>query len=96
MIIAEVSIVPLGIGTSVSQYVRRAVKVIESSGLKNVTGGMSTAIEAPDLDTLFGVIKDAEQAVLDSGAKRVVITLKIDDRRDKDATIDAKIKAATS
>jgi uncharacterized protein (TIGR00106 family) len=96
MIIAEVSIVPLGIGTSVSQYVKRAVKVIESSGLKNVTGGMSTAIESPDLDTLFGVIKDAEQAVLDAGAKRVVITLKIDDRRDKNATIAAKIKAATS
>jgi uncharacterized protein (TIGR00106 family) len=96
MIIAEVSIVPLGIGTSVSQYVKKAVKVIESSGLKNVTGGMSTAIEAPDLDTLFNIIKDAEQAVLDAGAKRVVITLKIDDRRDKDATIDAKIKAATS
>ena len=96
MIIAELSIVPLSVGTSVSQYVKSAVQVIENSGLKNQTGGMSTVIESPDLDTLFNVIKDAETAVLSKGAQRVIITLKIDHRVDKEASIESKIKAVTS
>jgi uncharacterized protein (TIGR00106 family) len=95
MIIGEVSIAPLGVGTSVSKYVKEAIKVIESSGLKNQTGGMSTTIEAPDLDTLFKVIKDAEEAEFRAGAQRVIIHLKVDDRRDKNATIESKVAAAT-
>jgi uncharacterized protein (TIGR00106 family) len=93
MIIAEVSITPLGVGTSVSKYVKEAVKVIHNSGLKVETGGMSTTIEAPDLDTLFQVIKRAEEAEIQVGAKRISIYLKIDDRRDKEATIEKKIKS---
>ena len=92
MIIAEVSIAPLGIGTSVSKYVKEAVKVLKESGLNVKVGGMSTTIEAPDLDTLFEVIKRAEEAEINAGAQRVLITLKVDDRRDKDARIKAKIK----
>ena len=93
MIIAEVSITPLGVGTSVSKYVKEAVRVIEASGLKNFTGGMSTTIEAPDLDTLFSVIKAAEEAELNAGAQRISIFFKIDDRRDKDATVEKKLKS---
>ena len=94
MIIAEVSIAPFGVGTSLSKYVHEAVKVIQSSGLNYKVGGMSTTIEAPDLDTLFRVIKSAEEAEILAGAQRVLITLKIDDRRDSDASIDKKISAA--
>ncbi|GAH50383.1 unnamed protein product [marine sediment metagenome] len=57
MIIAEFAIFPTSEGVSVSKYVKEAIKVIESSGLKHETGGMSTTIEAPDLDTLFKIIE---------------------------------------
>lgn len=93
MIIAEVSITPLGVGTSVSKYVKEAVKILHNSGLKAETGGMSTTLEAPDLDTLFKVIKEAEEAEIKLGAQRISIVLKIDDRRDKDASIDKKLKS---
>ena len=93
MIIAEVTITPLGVGTSVSKYVKEAVKVLQNSGLKAATGGMSTTLEAPNLDTLFQVIKKAEEAELSVGAQRISIMIKIDDRRDKEATIDSKVKA---
>lgn len=94
MIIAEVSIAPFGVGTSLSKYVHEAVKVIQSSGLNYQVGGMSTTIESPDLDTLFSVIKSAEEAEIKAGAKRILINIKIDDRRDTDARIEKKIKAA--
>ena len=93
MIIAEVSIAPLGVGTSVSKYVKEAVKVLKSSGLKVTVGGMSTTLEAPDLETLFKWIAAAEAAEIAAGAKRVLIHLKVDDRRDKDLTMDYKVQS---
>ena len=95
MIIADVSITPLGMGTSVSKYVKEAVKILENSGLKAVTGGMSTTLEAPDLETLYKVITAAQESQFKAGALRVTTILKIDDRRDSEATIEKKIKSAT-
>ncbi len=90
MIIAEVSIAPFGVGTSLSPIVKEAVKVIKESGLKFEVGGMSTTIEVPDLDTLFELIKKAEGAEINAGAERILISIKIDHRMDKDITINTK------
>ena len=90
MIIAEMSIAPFGVGTSLSPIVKEAVKVIKESGLKFEVGGMSTTVEVPDLDTLFELIKRAEAAEIDAGAKRILISIKIDHRIDKDITINSK------
>jgi uncharacterized protein (TIGR00106 family) len=93
MIIAEFAIFPTSEGVSVSKYVKEAVKVIESSGLKQETGGMSTTIEAPDLDTLFKVIENCHKAMVKMGAQRIHIDLRIDHRLDVEASIESKLKA---
>ncbi len=93
MIIAEFAIFPTSEGVSVSRYVQEALRVIESSGLKSETGGMSTAIEAPDLKTLFMVIEKTHEALVKMGVKRIHIDLRVDHRLDKEATIDSKLKA---
>jgi uncharacterized protein (TIGR00106 family) len=93
VIIAELSIFPTSEGASVSRFVKEAIRVIEASGLRSETGGMSTTIEAPDLATLFRVIQEAHQAVLKMGAKRIHIDLRVDHRLDKDATIASKKSA---
>ncbi len=93
MIIAEFAIFPTSEGVSVSKYVKEAIKVIESSGLKHETGGMSTTIEAPDLDTLFKVIKNCHEALVKMEAKRIHIDLRVDHRLDVDASIASKLKA---
>jgi len=93
MIIAEFAIFPTSEGVSVSKYVKEAIKVIESSGLKHETGGMSTTIEAPDLDTLFKVIEKCHEAMVKMGGKRIHIDLRVDHRLDKDASIESKLKA---
>lgn len=95
MIIAELAIFPTSEGVSVSKYVKEALKVIERSGLKHVTGGMATTIEAPDMETLFKVIEKAHKAIVDMGARRIHIDLRVDHRLDKDSTIDSKLKALT-
>lgn len=93
MIIAEFAIFPTSEGISVSKYIKEAVKIIERSGLKSETGGMSTTIEAPDLKTLFKVIDKTHQAIAKMGAKRIHIDLRIDHRLDREATIESKLKA---
>ena len=72
-----------------------AVKVIKESGLKYEVGGMSTTVEVPDLDTLFDLVKKAEAAEINVGAKRILINIKIDHRMDKDITINSKRTAVT-
>ncbi len=93
MIIAELAIFPTSEGVSVSRYVQEAVRVIEASGLHSETGGMSTTIEAPSLDRLFEVIKQAHEALIKMGVKRIHIDLRIDHRLDREATISSKLKA---
>ncbi len=93
MIIAEVSVVPLGEGTSVGRYAKAAVKALQESGLNILVGPMSTTVEAKNLQELYSAISSAHEAVFKLGAKRVVTTLKIDDRRDKEATMNSKLNA---
>lgn len=88
--IAQLSVYPIGEGTSLGRFVRKGVAVIERSGYTYEIGGMSTSVEVPDLDALFDLIKEIHGAHVAEGARRVVIDLKVDDRRDKKATIESK------
>jgi len=91
--IAQLSVYPIGEGTSLSRFVKKGIQVINDSGYTYEIGGMSTAIEVPDLDALFFLVKKVHQAHVEEGGQRIVIDLKVDDRRDKDATIGSKRKA---
>lgn len=90
MIIAQLSVFPIGDSTSLSKYVKKGMEVIKASGYHHEIGGMSTCIEVPDLDALFALVKKVHQANLEAGAQRISIDLKVDDRRDKKATIQTK------
>ena len=90
MILAQLSVYPISEGTSLSRFVRKGVKVIKDSGFRYEIGGLSTAVEVPDLDSLFLLVKKVHRAHLEEGAKRIAIDLKVDDRRDKDATLERK------
>jgi len=96
MIIAEVTLTPLGVGTSVSRYVKVAFESLKESGLKLLLTPMSTVLEANSLDEIFEAVKRAEEAMLNAGAKRVIIDLKVDHRIDKEATMEKKISAIKS
>lgn len=93
MIIAEFAVFPTSEGSSVSRFVKAAIKAVEATGLKTVTGGMSTVIEAPDLDSLLRAVAAGHEAVVRMGARRVHIDLRVDHRLDKEATIDSKLRA---
>ncbi len=91
MPMAEITVVPVGVGASVSDYVAEALKVVERSGLKYQLTPTSTVIEG-DLDELFRVLKEMHESPFAKGAPRVVTVIKIDDRRDKAVTMEYKVR----
>ncbi len=96
MLLAQLSVYPIGTGVSLGRYVKKGVRIIEESGYTYQVGGMSTSVEVPDLKELFELIEKIRQAQIDEGAERVIIELKVDERRDKDATLQGKINSVTS
>ena len=94
MVIAEISVVPLGTKTpSVSQYVARAVKVLErEKDIRYELTAMATVIEG-DLDKILAVVKKMHEGVFGEGVSRVLTTVKIDDRRDKAQTMKEKLNS---
>jgi uncharacterized protein (TIGR00106 family) len=93
MIITQFSIAPLGKGTSVSSYVKIVIEILKKEGVTYQTNAMATVIETKDLPTLFRIIQKAHLAVAAAGAERIITEIKIDDRRDKEATMNSKLKS---
>jgi uncharacterized protein (TIGR00106 family) len=92
MAIAEISIVPLGTKTpSVSQYVARAIKVLEKEkDIKYELTAMGTIVEG-DLDRILAVVRKMHEETFGDGVARVLTTVKIDDRRDKAQGMKEKV-----
>lgn len=93
MVISQLSIAPVGEGVNLSKYVKKVIYVLKKNNVKFETNAMATVIETEDLKTLFEVVEEAHKAVMNSGASRVITELKIDDRQDKPATIESKLKS---
>ncbi|MCS7139884.1 MAG: MTH1187 family thiamine-binding protein [Candidatus Nezhaarchaeota archaeon] len=94
MIIAQVSVSPIGTGsTSISNFVAEAVRVLKRSGLNFTITPMGTILEAKNLKELFEAIESCHNALFNAGAKRVYTVILIDDRRDIERTMFDKVKS---
>jgi uncharacterized protein (TIGR00106 family) len=95
MAIAQVTIVPLGTGsTSVGEYVAAVIHVLERAGegIKYQLTPMSTIIEGA-LDDLIAVVRRMHEVPFENGALRVSTSITIDDRRDKVGTMEQKLRS---
>ncbi|MEO0076718.1 MAG: MTH1187 family thiamine-binding protein [candidate division WOR-3 bacterium] len=93
MAIVDISIVPIGTKSpSVSDYVRKSIKLIKRSGLKYQVGPMGTTVEG-NLSDIFELVLQLHKAQMKMGVKRILTTIKIDDRRDKKQSMEDKVKA---
>ena len=96
MVIAEVTVVPSGVGPSVSEYVARAQRVIERhSDVKSQLTPMSTIIEG-ELDAVLAVIREVHECVFDDRVQRVLTLVKLDDRRDKTLSMQGKLDSVAA
>ncbi|THF79473.1 MTH1187 family thiamine-binding protein [Cohnella fermenti] len=93
MAIVQVTIVPLGTGsTSVSEYVAAVKKELDQAAeeIRYQLTPMSTIIEG-ELDDLLAVVRRLHEVPFRAGALRVSTTVTIDDRRDKKGSMQQKL-----
>ena len=91
MAIVAVSISPVGEGVSVGAFVTEAVRVLERQDkVRYELGPMFTTLEG-EIDDLFSLVREMQEAVFAAGAMRVGTVLKVDDRRDRPATMAEKV-----
>ncbi len=95
-VIAEIQIVPLGTATtSLSQYIAACLDIVKQA--KDVSyqpTAMGTIIQGP-LERILKLAHKMHEVPFTLGAKRVLTSITIDDRRDKLATIESKVKAVS-
>ena len=89
--LAEFSVVPIGKGESVCQYVAECLKIVEASGLPYRINPMGTVIEG-DYDAVMSVIRACHMRVMELSS-RVITSVKVDDRRGVSGMIDKKVES---
>jgi len=93
-VLAEIMVIPVGTGSpSISHLVADSIKVIQQSGLKYDITATGTNVEG-DLDTILQTVKKMEEVPFREGADRVVLLVKIDDRRDKPISLEYEEQSA--
>jgi uncharacterized protein (TIGR00106 family) len=93
MAIVAVSISPVGEGPSVARFVAAALGPVRAqSRIRWRLDPMFTTLEG-DLAEIFGLVQRMNEAVFAAGARRVSLVLKVDDRRDRSAAMEDKVRA---
>ena len=90
MALMEVIVSPRKEGVvSVADELVPAIEALQASGLKYEIHAMGTNVEGP-VEDLLRVAGEMHAATFRSGVLRVVTSIRLDDRRDKEATLADK------
>ena len=91
-VIADLCIVPLGIGVSVSKEVAACERILTDAGLKTKLHAYGTNIEG-EWDDVFAAIKRCHEAVHAMGAPRITSSMRFGTRTDREQTMEDKVKS---
>lgn len=86
--------VPMGTGTSAAKYIRAVHDLLSESGVRFVPGPMSTSVETRSFEELFDLIEKANHRLEGMGVQRIITSIKIDYRVDKEISIESKLRDA--
>jgi uncharacterized protein (TIGR00106 family) len=93
--IADVCVVPLGVGVSVSEYVVACEQIFREAGLNPQLHAYGTNVEG-EWEEIMAAIKHCHEQVHEMGAPRISTTIRLGTRIDKDSTISEKIESVRS
>lgn len=88
--LAEIQVVPLGVGVSVRKEVMRAHRLLEESGLVVALHAYGTNVEG-ELGDILRAIEHVHATLHAEGVVRLVTTVKLGTRTDKDASLAGKL-----
>jgi len=91
-VMIDLCVVPVGVGTSVSEYVTACQRVLQDAGLAHQMHAYGTNIEG-EWDEVFAAVKRCHEAVHELGAVRISSSMRIGTRTDREQTMDDKINS---
>jgi len=89
-VIADISIVPIGVGVSLSRYVAACEKVLEEAGLEPRLHANGTNVEG-EWDEVFAALGRCHEALHEMGVPRVSTNLRCGTRTDRAQTMADKV-----
>lgn len=95
-VLVELSIDPIGTNTtSESDYIVSAERVLKHAALNGIDvsykiGPMSTTLKG-ELYQMLSLVGQMHEAAFKEGAKRVISSIRIDDRRDKELELEHNV-----
>ena len=94
-VIADLCLVPIGVGVSVSKYVAACERVLIEAGLTTKLHAYGTNVEG-EWDVVFAAVKRCHEVVHEMGAPRISSTLRVGTRTDRRQTISDKVRSVES
>ncbi|MBM4162172.1 MAG: MTH1187 family thiamine-binding protein [Ignavibacteria bacterium] len=91
-VIADLTVIPIGIGVSLSPYVVACEKVLREAGVEIQLHANGTNVEG-EWDAVMGAMKRCHEAVHAMGVPRIFTVVKLGTRTDRDQTMDQKIES---
>jgi uncharacterized protein (TIGR00106 family) len=93
-VIADLCLVPLGVGLSLSPYIAACEKILKEAGLETTLHAYGTNIEG-EWDAVMAAVKRCHETIHEMGAPRVSTTLKLGTRTDRSQTMAEKVNSVT-
>jgi len=91
-VIADLCIVPIGVGVSVSKEVAICERILAAVGLKTHLHAYGTNIEG-DWDRVFAAVKQCHEALHAAGVSRISTSMRFGTRTDRDQTMEDKVRS---
>lgn len=91
-VIADLCVVPIGVGVSLGSYIAVCEKILMKAGLKIRLHGYGTNIEG-EWDQVMQAIKECHQTLHEMGAPRISSTVRLGTRVDREQTLEDKIRS---
>jgi uncharacterized protein (TIGR00106 family) len=90
--IADIAIIPLGVGLSLSRYVAACERVFSEAGLEPQLHANGTNVEG-EWDEIMAALKRCHEQLHEMGAPRVATNLRLGTRIDRAQTMDDKVRS---
>ena len=94
-VIVDYTVVPIGVGVSLSDYVAACGKVLEERGLNFQLHANGTNVEG-EWEDVFAAIKRCHEVIHDMGAPRIFTTIKVGTRIDREQSMADKVASVKS
>ena len=91
-VLVDLSVVPLGVGVSLSKYVAACERVLTEAGLKTALHAYGTNIEG-EWDQVFAAVKRCHEVLHSMGVPRVSATLRVGTRIDREQSLEDKVRS---